>query len=78
MPSKQMEFYTKLTEETNGKVATYKDFQKQIENIQADSARRIKSLKSDMKDVAKQILMNNKQLKKNSQPEVAFEAKKGG
>jgi hypothetical protein len=73
MPSKQMELYTKLTEETTGKVATYNDFQKQIEQIKADSARRIKSFKQDMKNLAKQIELNNKTLKSQSQPEVKFE-----
>jgi hypothetical protein len=72
MPSKQMELYTKLTEETTGKVATYKDFEKQIEQIKADSARRIKSFKQDMKNLAKQIELNNKTLKSQGQPIVPF------
>jgi hypothetical protein len=72
MASKQMEFYTKLTEETNGKVATYHEFEKQIENIKQDSERRIKSFKVDMKALAKQIELNNKSLANNGQPTVEF------
>jgi hypothetical protein len=72
MPSKQMELYTKLTEETIGKVATYKDLQKQIDQIKIDSARRIKSLILDMKFTAKQIDLNNKQLESAKQPIVEF------
>jgi predicted patatin/cPLA2 family phospholipase len=72
MPSKQQEYYNKLTVETTDKVATYKDFQRQIENIKADSARRIKSFQNDMKLISKQIELNNKQLKDNGQPIVEF------
>lgn len=67
-----MELYTKLTEETIGKVATYKDLQKQIDQIKIDSARRIKSLILDMKFTAKQIDLNNKQLESAKQPIVEF------
>lgn len=76
MASKQMEYYTKLAEETNGKVATYNDFGKQIETIKADAKRRIKSLMLDMKFAAKQIELNNEQLMSAGQPVVKFELPK--
>lgn len=72
MASKQQELYTKLTEETKGKVETYKEFAKSIENIKLDSAKRIKSFKMDMKSLAKQIDLNNKSLKSQGQPIVEF------
>ena len=72
MPSKQMEQYIKETQEANDKIATYKDFQKQCEQIKNDSAKRIKSFKQDMKSLAKQILEINKHLKSQNQPIVEF------
>jgi hypothetical protein len=72
MPSEQQEFYTQLRTETEARVQTYQEFQKQIDTIKSTSAQRIKDLKDDMKFIAKQIDENNKLLASQGQEVVKF------
>ena len=73
MPSKQQEFYSQLKQETEARVQTHADFQKQIESIKTYSALKIKDIKADMKFIAKQIDENNKKLAEQGQEMVKFE-----
>lgn len=62
MPSKQQEFYDQLRQETETKVQTYREFQEQVEQIKASSAKKIDALKVDMKFISRQIESNNQML----------------
>ncbi len=72
MPSKQQEFYTQLRQETEARVQTYLEFQKQIESIKDNAKQRIKDLQNDMKFIRKQIEANNELLKAQGQEIVNF------
>ena len=73
MPSKQQEFYNTLRQETETRVQTYQEFQKQIDGIKLNSKQRIKDLQADMKFIAKQIEANNKMLAEQGQEIVKFD-----
>ncbi len=72
MPSKQQGFYNQLKLETEGKVLTYQDFAKQIDQIRSSAKQRIKDLHADMKFITKQIKSNNELLKAQGQEIVEF------
>ncbi len=62
MSEKQQEFYTQLRQETEVKVASYKDFEKQMQEA-----------KDAMKFLAKQIEANNQMLQLQGLEPVKFD-----
>jgi len=73
MPNKQEEFYVGIRQETEQKIQTYQEFQKQIDLLKKHTKNSVDALKADMKFIAKQIEANNQMLQLQGLDVVKFD-----